>query len=254
MNRSNSRFAAVGLGAVLTLLLPSTSPGADEASPQWAYSGATGPEHWGQIVPEFSLCATGKSQSPIDIASPVDEELPALAFEYGAVGGEILNNGHTVQVNFKKGSKLAVDGQVFELKQLHFHVPSENHIRGKSFPLEVHLVHADGAGHLAVVGVMFEDGAPNQALANLWQQMPASAGPAKPLAAAVSAAAFLPTGHGYFRFDGSLTTPPCSEGVRWLLLKKPLTASKAQVDALLHALGHPNNRPVQPLNARAVAE
>ena len=101
---------------------------------------------------------------------------------------------------------------------------------------------------------MFEDAAANEALAELWKQMPASAGPPKALAAGVSGAAFLPADRDYFRFDGSLTTPPCSEGVRWLLVKKPLTASKAQVEALLHTLGHANNRPVQPLNARAVAE
>lgn len=221
---------------------------------QWAYSGTRGPDHWGELDPQFSTCATGKNQSPIDLASPVDVDLKPIDFSYAAGGKEIFNNGHTVQVSFQGGSTITVDGQVYELKQLHFHVPSENRIRGESFPMEAHLVHADPAGHLAVIAVMWKEGAASPALAQLWSRMPMSAGPTRPLPAAISAEALLPHDRRYYSFSGSLTTPPCTEGVRWLLMKQPNTASKSQIEGLLHALGHPNNRPVQLANGRVEQE
>lgn len=220
----------------------------------WSYDGEAGPGHWGTLAPEFALCGTGKNQSPIDIRHLVDARLAALDFNYTTQATEILNNGHTVQANFAPGSTLGLNGQVFELKQIHFHAPSENHIRGRSFPLEGHLVHADKEGNLAVVAVMFEAGAAHPALEKLWQQMPEKAGDKTSLAAKLTAAEFLPGKRDYYRFNGSLTTPPCSEGVAWLVMKHPVSVKAEQVEHFAHTLHHPNNRPLQAVNARPVLD
>jgi len=171
---------------------------------------------------------------------------------YQAGGNEMLNNGHTIQVNYGAGSGITVDGVEFALKQFHFHAPSENHIDGISYPMEAHLVHADKDGHLAVIAVMFEEGAENAALAGIWPDMPANAGDSQALASAFDVSKLLPENRDYYRFNGSLTTPPCTEGVRWLVMKTPVSASKDQVEAFTHMLHHPNNRPVQPVNARVI--
>lgn len=220
----------------------------------WGYEGKASPEHWGQLAPEFALCGSGKNQSPIDISGGFQAELPKVPFGYQAGGNEILNNGHTVQVNYAAGSRIQVDGQPFQLKQFHFHAPSENLIDGKSYPLEVHLVHADAQGNLSVIGLMFEEGAANPLLTRLWQAMPEKAGEHHVLAQPVDVSALLPSDQAYYRFNGSLTTPPCSEGVRWLVLKQPMTASSEQIARFEAVMKHPNNRPVQPLNARVLAK
>ncbi len=218
----------------------------------WGYSGAEGPAQWGSLSPEYQTCGTGMNQSPIDLAAPVEADLAPLTLSYAKGGSEVVNNGHTVQVNYQPGSTLTVDGHRFTLKQFHFHAPSENHIGGKSFPMEAHLVHADDAGHLAVVAVMFEEAAANPTLEKVWAKMPAKAGQKNALANAVSVEGILPANRDYYRFNGSLTTPPCSEGVLWLVMKTPVTASAEQIEHFRHTMHHPNNRPVQPLNARAV--
>ena len=176
-----------------------------------------------------------------------------LAPAYVSDAAEIVHNGHTVQVNYAAGSALAVDGHAFELKQFHFHAPSENTINGKRFPLEVHLVHKDTSGKLAVVGVLFEEGADHPLLAKLWEKLPKS-GDKGALPAGLNARELLPAGSDYFRFNGSLTTPPCSEGVTWLVMKSPVSASRAQVERFSQAIGFANSRPVQPLNDRPVLE
>lgn len=219
----------------------------------WGYSGHEGPEHWGELDPKFGLCATGKTQSPIDIRSAVSAQLKPIGVNYTSSGREIVNNGHTVQVNFAVGSTIDLDGHEFALKQVHFHAPSENHIDGKSFPLEAHLVHADAEGNLAVIGVMYEEGAANAELAKAWRQMPTHESEKAELQAAVSPAALLPADQRYYRFAGSLTTPPCTEGVSWIVMKRPMTASHEQIEQFAHTMHHPNNRPVQPINARLLA-
>ncbi|GAB1621248.1 carbonic anhydrase family protein [Agarivorans albus] len=220
----------------------------------WGYSGHQGPEHWGELAPEFSLCASGKNQSPINIAGTTKGELPTLALSYKAAGSEVINNGHTIQVNYQPGSNISLAGHSFELKQFHFHSPSENTLKGKSFPLEAHFVHADEDGHLAVVAVMFEQGDENQELAKAWAQMPKHAGEQAALLDPVDGLALWPKSHEYYRFNGSLTTPPCSEGVTWLVLKKPVSASEQQIRDFTAVMKHPNNRPVQAVNARVIVE
>jgi len=218
----------------------------------WAYVSEGGPQEWGKLDSKFVMCSIGRNQSPIDLAAAVRAELEPLRFDYAAGATDIQNNGHTVQVDYGPGSTLVVDGKAFALTQFHFHAPSENTIDGKRFAMEAHLVHADKDGNLAVVAVMFEDGPANAALARLWALLPTKAGEKRALPAGVDAAALLPAQRSYYRFDGSLTTPPCSEGVRWLVLKSPVSASQAQVAQFAAALPGPNNRPVQPLNARVV--
>ena len=222
------------------------------AQKHWGYEGEEGPQNWSKLDPKFVMCALGKNQSPIDITGFVEADLKPLKFAYAAGVSDIVNNGHTVQVNYAPGSSVTVDGREFELKQFHFHSPSENKIDGKQYPLEAHLVHADKDGNLAVVAVMFQEGAPSAALTKLWEKMPAKSGDKNPLPAGMSVTQLLPAQRDYYRYDGSLTTPPCSEGVRWLVLKKVATASKAQIDLFAKTVGHANNRPLNPVNARTV--
>ena len=245
--KSKSLTCKVALAVAVTLCSASAF-----AQKHWGYEGEEGPQNWSKLDPKFVMCGLGKNQSPIDISGFVEADLKPLKFAYTAGVSDIVNNGHTVQVNYSPGSSLTVDGREFELKQFHFHSPSENKINGKQYPLESHLVHADKDGNLAVVAVMFQEGAPSAALTKLWEKMPAKSGDKNSLPAGMSVSQMLPAERGYYRYDGSLTTPPCSEGVRWLILKKIATASKAQIDLFSKAVGHPNNRPLNPVNARTV--
>ena len=237
--------------AILACLLVIVAGATAGELPHWGYSGANGPEAWATLCSEYGGC-TGHNQSPINLTGFVEAELPPLAIAYQPGGSEILNNGHAVQVNCAAGSTLVVDGITFALKQFHFHSPSENQIDGKPFALEIHYVHADADGNLAVISVMVSEGAENEALAKLWAQLPAKAGDRNALKAPFDGTALLPKDRDYYRFNGSLTTPPCTEGVRWLVMKAPISASAAQVAAFTGAMGHPNNRPVQATNARLI--
>ena len=219
----------------------------------WSYSGEAGPENWAKLSPEYGACS-GSNQSPINLTGFIDAELKPIEFSYKGNASEILNNGHTVQVNVLAGSSIVVDGIQFDLKQFHFHAPSENLIKGKSFPLEGHLVHADKDGNLAVVAVMFTEGKASEALEKAWAQMPAKEGEKNKLTAEISPEELLPANRDYYRFNGSLTTPPCTEGVRWLVMKESVTASEEQIEKFTHVMHHPNNRPVQPIKARTVLE
>jgi carbonic anhydrase len=220
----------------------------------WGYAGEAGPEHWGALDSAFTLCATGRQQSPIDISAAIPSDQPPLGIDYRGTASDMLNNGHTVQVNFPAGSTLNLAGQVFVLKQVHFHTPSETHLRGREFPFEAHFVHADAQGALAVIAVLFEDGAENAALAQLWTEMPVAVGELHALRAAFSPADLLPGDRDDYRFIGSLTTPPCSEGVRWQVLKQPLTLSRAQIQRFAALVHGRNDRPIQPLHARQVLD
>ena len=216
----------------------------------WEYSGEAGPDNWAKLSPEFGAC-NGKNQSPINLAGFIEAELEQITFNYKAGTSEVLNNGHTVQINAVPGSSISIDGIQFDLKQFHFHAPSENLINGKSYPMEAHLVHADKDGNLAVVAVMFTEGEINKGLEKAWGQMP-EAGMKQALASSISPTEILPPHRNYYRFNGSLTTPPCSEGVRWLVMKHSISASKEQIEKFAHVMHHPNNRPVQQVNARPV--
>ena len=218
----------------------------------WGYEGAEGPEAWGKLKPEFAPCSEGKSQSPIDIADASAQDLANIAFSYQPASLDIVNNGHTIQVNYAEGSSIEVDGATYALKQFHFHGPSEHTMKGKHSPLEIHLVHQNASGGLAVVGVMIDSGSGNQALAPVWANLPSESGQERKLEdVKINATDILPDEHLYYRYDGSLTTPPCSEGVKWFVLTKAIEASDEQV-AAFNAIIKGNNRPVQPLNRREV--
>lgn len=228
----------------LTMALASSVNAAD-----WGYKGEHGPEHWGDFATE---CASGVNQSPINIESATDASLSKLQFDYQGKVISLLNNGHTLQTSLEGNNTLTVNGKVFSLKQFHFHTPSENHVDGKEYPLEAHFVHADNAGHLAVVAVFFELGKANPDLAQLLATVP-SANSDVAIKIPFDADALLTNTNDYYRFNGSLTTPPCSEGVRWLVLKAPQTVSAEQVKLFNQAMGN-NNRPLQSLNARIVTQ
>jgi carbonic anhydrase len=236
----------------IVLLTSTVSHAADKA--HWGYTGHAGPENWGELSPDYALCASGKNQSPINLSHMVEGELPDLSIDYKPGGYEVINNGHTIQVNYQPGSSLSIDGHSFELKQFHFHAPSENHIEGRSFPMEAHFVHADRDGNLAVIAVMYENGKANPELAKAWQVMPHEAGASHPLGNLIDANALLPKDRNYYRFNGSLTTPPCSEGVTWIVMKASDKATEEQIETFSHTMHHDNNRPTQPLNARVVIQ
>jgi carbonic anhydrase len=206
------------------------------------------------LDPQYAACATGKYQSPIDIRKRGvrNEALPALVFDYRATPLHIVDNGHTIQVNVDPGSSLQVSGDTFELVQFHFHQPSEEKIDGKPFDMVAHLVHRNAQGQLAVVAVLLGSGQPNALLSTLWRDLPHAQGhEASPPHVLINAAALLPQSRGYFTYSGSLTTPPCSQGVRWFVLKSPMTISAKQISVFTrHYRG--NARPIQPLNGRIV--
>lgn len=239
--------------AYMGCLLLATSSVFAESETHWSYSGETGPSEWSKLKPEYSACA-GKNQSPINLTGFIEANLQPIKFSYSVGASDMVNNGHTVQINYPSGNSIVVDNIKFELKQLHFHAPSENQINGKSYPMEVHLVHADTEGNLAVVAVMFKEAATNKALATLWPMLPKEMGEKVALPPSFAANTLLPNKRDYYRFNGSLTTPPCSEGVRWLVMKKAVSVSKEQVEAFLHSVHHENNRPVQAVNARPVLQ
>lgn len=218
---------------------------------EWGYSGEEGPENWAGIDEKFAMCGLGQNQSPIDLSNFVEADLQALDIDYQAGAVDIANNGHTVQIDYASGSMLTVDGHGFELKQFHFHAPSENTVDGRQFPMEGHLVHADEAGKLAVLAVLFHEGAPNPLLAQLWENMPV-AGEKVTLPTGLSVADLLPNEADYYRFNGSLTTPPCSEGVWWLVMKQTGNVSAEQIAQFADTIGFANNRPTQPVNARPI--
>ena len=243
---------ALQLSFLMSAMLLATASRGEHAG--WSYEGETGPQKWGELAPENVMCSMGRNQSPINIAHALQASEEPLHPNYSAGSKDIVNNGHTIQVDFEPGNTLVVDGVTFSLKQVHFHAPSENQIAGRSFPMEAHFVHADAEGNLLVLALMFSEGKADSALDKAWAAMPSESGPARPLPNAMAPQALLPKAMAYYRFSGSLTTPPCSEGVRWLVLKTPVSASKAQVETFEHAIKHHNNRPVQALNGRVVIE
>jgi len=241
------------IAILVTTLLLSANVMA-EGKAHWKYSGDEGPEHWGELDKSYATCSTGKNQSPVNLTNMIEGELPVLNFNYKAGGNEVINNGHTIQVNYSSGSTINIGKRTFELKQFHFHSPSENTIEGHAFPMEAHFVHADADGNLAVVAIMFEPGEHNAELEKAWAHMPENEGGEHALSNAVDANTLLPLDHDYYRFNGSLTTPPCSEGVNWFVMKHFDTASQQQIDKFTHTMHHANNRPVQPVNAREIIQ
>lgn len=196
----------------------------------------------------------GHNQSPIDINHAKLADLPELKFDYLAAPLSIINNGHTIMINYPSGSTLTVGNRTYTLKQFHFHHPSEEHENGKGFDMVAHLVHSDSDGNLAVVAVLFKAGAVNPLLETLWKNIPRELNKTtESSTVSVNAKGLLPSEHGYYSYGGSLTTPPCTEGITWYLLKSTSTLSDEQLATIAKLYPH-NNRPIQKLNHRVVLE
>jgi carbonic anhydrase len=239
--------------SALLYATPNSAPDEGGAA-HWSYSGPGGPDHWGEFDPNFALCKNGKEQSPIDIHDAHSADLQPIHFEYRPTPLRIINNGHSIQMNVNSGGGFRIGGAKYELVQLHFHKPSEEAIDGTHFDMVVHLVHQDAGGKLAVIAVLFKSGKENPVLQTLWNNLPADV--AKEHAAgnvAVNLADLLPDDQNYYTFAGSLTTPPCSEGVTWYVLQSPVQVSAAQI-ATFGKLYPMNARPIQPTNSRQILE
>ena len=236
------------------LAVPARSRAQEAHPPHWTYSGPEDPARWGVLDPAFAACSNGHHQSPIDIRGAKKADLPVLRFDYNSVPLSIIDNGHTVMINYAAGSTLSVGDKVYKLTQFHFHHPSEEHINSRKFDMVAHLVHADAEGHLAVVAVLFEKGAANPLLETLWKNIPAEKEKAVALSSvSVNVKGLLPADLGYYTFSGSLTTPPCTEGVTWYVLKTIATLSPQQL-ATFAKLYPANNRPIQPTYQREILE
>ena len=236
-------------GAALCPLCAPTGIAAEGA--HWSYEGDNGPAKWGDLDAASKVCAIGSQQSPIDIGTTIKSQLPALKINWARSADTIVNNGHTIQLNFAEGGTLTLGDVKYKLLQLHFHRPSEHLIRGKNFPMEAHFVHRAEGGSLAVIGVLMKTGKPNAAFSRIVSTMPVTEGPAVEADARINPDALLPARRGYYRYPGSLTTPPCAEIVEWLLLTDPIQVAEADV-ASFTKLYPMNARPVQKDNRRYV--
>lgn len=249
-----SKFTlTINLLAILTLVLLPIDLIAKEEKIQWNYLGNTGPENWGNLSKKYALCNQGERQSPINIVSPFSAKKSVLDLNYSDFKLSMINTHHTIKIDVNsQAQELQVNGEKYSLLQVHIHSPSEHIIDGKSFPLELHLVHQNASGGLAVVGVMFELGTESDGLKFWIPHLPKNVG-SKSQQVTVELNKFLPKNLSYYHYQGSLTTPPCSEGVQWYVLQHHITASAAQIKALKDIMGE-NNRPVLPLNKRTIVK
>lgn len=223
----------------------------------WSYGGETGSDFWGELDPEFQTCSLGKAQSPINIeGSGFSLDVGSLELNYQDTPLTIVNNGRTIGVNYQPGSSLTLDGEKYELLQFHFHQPSEHLFSGKAAEMEAHFVHQNPTtGDLVVLGVLMSPGQSNPALKAIWQQIPSSDSRTSQISdLTINALQLLPeNSRHYYRYQGSLTTPPCSEIVTWLVLKQPISVSKSQLSSFEQIIGN-NARPIQALNQRALLQ
>ncbi|MDE3001135.1 MAG: carbonic anhydrase family protein [Gemmatimonadota bacterium] len=220
--------------------------------PAWGYGAENGPAAWGRLSADYALCADGLRQSPVDLRNPTPASLPAITFNYRPTPLNVHNNGHTIEVASNGENWLGVGGERYDLAQYHFHAPSEHTVAGRSFDMEMHLVHRNEKGALAVIGVLIRRGRRHVAFDPVWEHLPQSAGEMKRIeGVSVNPADLLPPDTRAYRYDGSLTTPPCSQDVSWFVIATPMEMSEAQI-AAFEAIFHNNNRPVQALNGREV--
>ena len=220
----------------------------------WGYAGEGGPEQWGQLKPEFSTCASGSRQSPIDIRSGVKVDLEPIQFDYRPSAFGVIDNGHTIQVNVGGGNAIEVQGRRYDLVQFHFHRPSEERINGRQFDMVAHLVHKDPEGRLAVVAVLLDRGGMAQPLIQtVWNNLPLEKGSEVGVRGDIDMNHLLPADRRYFTYMGSLTTPPCSEGVLWLVLQQPVPMAQDQI-GVFSKLYPMNARPVQQASGRLIKQ
>jgi carbonic anhydrase len=240
--------------AFVATLAAGTAAIAQEHAAHWSYSGAHGPGHWGAEDPAFAICSSGTRQSPINIETATTAALPAIDFAYKAFPLTVTDTHHTFQVNAPAGSGgITVGGEHYDLVQFHFHRPSEERIHGKRSAMVAHLVHKNDKGELAVVAVLIHQGNANASLKPIFDNFPAEGSESKVAGSNSDLMQLLPAKRGYYTFEGSLTTPPCSEHVHWFVLKNAVQASAEQIHQFTTRYPH-NARPTQPLNARNVEQ
>ena len=219
----------------------------------WDYEGDQGPDAWGKLRPEYSKCANGQRQSPIDIRGGIAVELEPIRFDYRSSGFSVIDNGHTVQVNVEPGNSITITGKRYELVQFHFHRPSEERINGRQYDMVAHLVHKDVDGRLAVVAVLLDRGSAQAVVQSVWNNLPLEKGDEVRAGTRIDLAQLLPEDKRYYTYMGSLTTPPCSEGVLWMVMKQPVPISVEQV-AIFSRLYPMNARPIQQADGRLIKE
>lgn len=228
-------------------ILAQLIPGKEGA--HWDYEGSNGPENWGKMAEANKACASGQEQSPIDLTGGVDAEVSNIALHWKPGDWSVLNNGHTIQVEGKDGGYATIDGERFDLIQFHFHTPSEHTIDGRNYPMEVHFVHKNAEGRLAVIGVLMMPGGENPLFSTIMEKAPKDEGTAS--VGMIEQRGMIAPIDGVYRYQGSLTTPPCSETVLWTVLSTPILVSQKDVEAF-QALFPMNARPIQPVNRRYV--
>jgi carbonic anhydrase len=247
------RLFMQGIVAIGFCPLCACAPSFAAEGAHWTYEGATGPDHWGDLDAADQVCGIGSQQSPIDIVAPIPARLPPLVFGWGTRPDTIVNNGHTIRMDFSRGSTLQTGSDRYTLVQFHFHHPAEHLIGGNRSAMEVHFVHTNAAGNAAAVGVLMVPGKPNATFHKIVQTMPATEGPPVKADPAINPNGLLPRRRLYFRYEGSLTIPPCGENIEWSLLRTPIEVAEADIAAF--AKIYPMNaRPVQKDNRRFVLQ
>jgi len=235
---------------LISMLLSSiTLVASDKTS--WGYTGLEAPANWGDLSDDYARCKIGKNQSPINIQSTTAAKLVDIKFNYQPTPIDVVNNGHTIQVNYAKGSMLTLGGKHYQLLQFHFHSPSEHQVNGKPYDMVAHLVHQAADGQLGVIGILMKVGKANPVIASIWNHMPINTGDHNKVDATLNVSDLLPATHRYYSYSGSLTTPPCSEGVNWMVMQNPVEVSVEQVAAFTSIFAE-SVRPIQPANDRLI--
>ncbi len=219
----------------------------------WGYKGQEGPEYWGSLSPDYIECKAGMEQSPIDLKNAKEAgDLMPIESKYPKITLDVVNNGHSIVVNYKKDNKVNFNGKEFKLLQFHFHSLSEHTLNGEYFPMEIHFVHKADDGSLAVIGVFIKEGKENPIIQKIWDNMPVEAGKNNQSSSKIDINNLFPKKRSYFHYTGSLTTPPCSEGVSWFVYSDHIEVSKDQVEEFVQVMEGKNNRPVQAVNERSL--
>lgn len=252
----NKKYTRGLLAAPVLAISLSSSPLSAEQTAQWSYQGDTGPEHWAELSTDYSLCTNGKNQSPIDIdpAEAMSARKSGIKFNYGVLQPKgLTHTGKHLQLDVEEGANIALGDKQYALKHLKLHMPSENTLNQRHFPMEIEFVHESADQGVLNVSLMVIPGRENRMLAKLIESLPIKAGETKAVAShALRSLEMKKKLANYYYYSGSMTAPPCREGVRWYIMQEPVTMSAEQQQALKQALGEDNNRPVQPLNARMV--
>ncbi|HWG20831.1 MAG TPA: carbonic anhydrase family protein [Terracidiphilus sp.] len=240
--------------ALIALAMALTGVAAAQHGAPWSYQGKTGPINWGKLDPEYRACSQGHQQSPIDIrGAHLNKTLQPIEFHYMAGPVTLENNGHTILVTVKPGSYIVANGVRYDLVQFHFHHPAEEAVHGRLDDMDIHLVHQSADGKLAVIAVRLREdpGQPNATMATLWQSMPTKSGQSEHVDGPVNPGGLLPADRGYWTYMGSLTTPPCTEGVRWFVLEQDLAISREQLRQFAQ-IYRINSRPIQETHGRRI--